>query len=434
MKTPEALQSSSSFEAAAAAWPEDRWWQVYGDAQLDALIDEAFRDAPDMVAAAARLRRAEAAGAVAGASLQPQVSTNASAASQRLSGSSDWNEYGRVTLDFSWEIDFWGRNRAALAAATSELEAARADATQARLTLASAIAASYADLARLYAARDTAEAAVGVRRRSTQLFSERFANGLETRSSVKQAEAQLASAEGDLLRIDEEIGLTGNRLAALVGSGPDRGLSIKRPTIAIDRPEGLPSELAVNLLGRRPDVVAARLQAEAQAHRIDSKRAEFYPNVNLTAFIGFESVGLGNLFKSGSRIGSVGPAISLPIFNGGRLRGELRSVEAAYDEAVANYNRTLTQALQDVADAWLSRKALSSRLAKADDAFKAAEEAYRVTVNRYEGGLSSYLEVLSAQDTLLANLRTLTDLQSRAFTLDVALSRALGGGYRTTNN
>lgn len=233
-----------------------------------------------------------------------------------------------------------------------------------------------------------------------------------------------------MLRVDESIGLTRHALAALVGAGPDRGLTIRRPSVAIRSPEGLPAELAVNLLGRRPDVVAARLQAEAQVHRIDSKRAEFYPNVNLSAFIGFESIGLSNLFKSGSRIGSIGPAVSLPIFNGGRLRGELKRAQASYDEAVANYNRTLTQALQDVADAWLSRKALAPRLAKAEEAFRAAEQAYRVTLNRYEGGLASYLEVLTAQDTLLTNQRALTDLQSRAFTLDVAMTRALGGGYR----
>lgn len=439
LKTPAQLPSSASLPASATAWPADRWWQAYGDAQLDRLIDEAFRDSPDMATAAARLRRAEAAGSVAGAALLPQVGANASATSQRQSENyltpkgmtpDGWKEYGRATLDFSWEIDFWGRNRAGLAAATSELEASRADAAQARLTLASAMATTYADLARLYAARDTAEAAVGVRGRSTRLFAERFANGMETRGSVKEAEARQAGAEGELLQIDEQIGLTRNRLAALAGAGPDRGLAIRRPAVALDRVAGLPTALAADLLGRRPDVVAARCQAEAQARRIDQKRAEFYPNVNLSAFIGVQSLGLDLLANGGSRIGSFGPAVSLPIFNGGRLRGELKGAEAAYDEAVAAYNRTLTQALQEVADAYLSQQALGPRLAKADEAYQAAGEAYRIAVDRYAGGLSAYLEVLSAQDALLTNLRSLTDLQSRAFTLDVALIRALGGGYR----
>ncbi len=271
---------------------------------------------------------------------------------------------------------------------------------------------------------------VEVRSKTAALFAERFANGLETKGSLREAEARRAGAEGELLLVDEQIGLQRNRLAALLGAGPDRGLTIERPTMNLQRQIGLPKELAVNLLGRRPDVVAARLRAEAQMKRIDQKKAEFYPNVNLAGFIGWQSLGLDILTKSGSFTGSIGPAISLPIFTGGRLRGELRGSVAAYDEAVANYNGTVTQALQDVADAALSQKALAGRLAKGDEAVAAATEAHRVARNRYEGGLSSYLEVLSAEDVLLNSLRNLTDLQSRTFTLDVALIRALGGGYR----
>lgn len=432
-------QTSSSFAAPASAWPEEHWWQAYGDKQLDALIDEALRDSPDLVAAAARLRRAESAGQVAGAALLPQVSANGFANQQRQSSNyltpkamtpEGWQDYGRATLDFSWELDFWGKNRAALAAATSQLEASRAELAQARLLLASSIATNYAELARLFAARDTAARSVEVRSKTAALFAERFTNGLETRGSVRDAEARRAGAEGELLQIDEQIGLQRNRLAALLGAGPDRGLSIARPGIELALHPGLPGDLQANLLGRRPDVVAARLQTEAQLRRIDQKKAEFYPNVNLNAFIGVQSLGLDMLTRSGSTIGSIGPAITLPIFTGGRLRAELRGSVAAYDEAVAGYNKTVTQALQDVADAALSRKALAGRLSKAEEAVAAAAEAHRVARNRYEGGLSSYLEVLSAEDVLLNGLRSLSDLQSRAFSLDVALVRALGGGYR----
>ena len=130
----------------------------------------------------------------------------------------------------------------------------------------------------------------------------------------------------------------------------------------------------------------------------------------------------------------MGPAISLPIFDGGRLRGQLRGAEADYAEAVANYDRTVVQALQEVADAATSRKALGGQLTRTDEAVEAAREAWRIQNNRYEGGLSTYLDVLSAEDNLLSSLRTLTDLQSRSFTLDVALVRALGGGYSTKFN
>ena len=344
-----------------------------------------------------------------------------------------WQDYGRTTLDLSWELDFWGKNRAALAAATSETEAARAELAQARLTLAASVATDYMELARLFAARDTAARSVEVRSQTAALFAERFVNGLETKGSLREAEAKRASAEGELLQFEEQIGLQRHRLAALLGAGPDRGQAIARPTVDLRRPLGLPDQLAVNLIGRRPDVVAARLRTQAQLKRIDQKKAEFYPNINLSAFIGLQSLGLDMLGKSGSTVGSVGPAISLPIFTGGRLSGELRSTAANYDEAVANYDRTLTQALQEVANAALSQKALGGRLGKAEQAVTAASEAHRIARNRYEGGLATYIEVLSAEDVLLNSLRSLTDLQSRGFTLDVALMQALGGGYQETH-
>lgn len=435
-------ETAASLAATLSAWPTERWWQAYGDSQLNALIEEALRDSPDMAAASARLRRAEAFGQIAGAALQPQVGANVSATEQKLSYNyltpramtpEGWNDYGRATLDFSWELDFWGKNRAGLAAATSQLEASRAELAHVRLGLAAAVATNYAELAQLFAVRDTAERSVAIRSKTATLFSERFDNGMETRGSLSEAKARLAGAEGELLALDEQIGLLRNRLAALLGAGPDRGLAIQRPGVKLSSDFGLPAELTANLLGRRPDVVAARLLTEAQLKRIDQKKAEFYPNVNLSAFIGVQALGLNMLNKGGSSVGNIGPAISLPIFTGGRLRGELRGTVASYDEAVANYNRTVSQALQEVASAGLSQKALTAQLAKATAAVEAAAEAHRVARERYEGGLANYLEVLYAEDGLLHNQRNLTNLQSRAFTLEVAMKRALGGGYQTNN-
>ncbi len=441
-KPASAYTSEQSFAAPVAQWPQDAWWTSYGDAQLDQLIAEALQGAPSLAAARARLARAEGSAQVAGAARLPQISANASANEQHQSYNyltprsmtpEGWNDYGRATLDFSWELDFWGKNRAALAAATSEVEATRADAAQARLALSASITAAYAELARLYAARDTAEAAVQVRTKTATLFRQRYDNGLETLGSVRQVDARRAAAEGDLLATDEQIALQKNRIAALLGAGPDRGIAIDRPSVNLDRGFGLPAALNANLLGRRPDVVAARLRAEAAAKRIDQRTAEFYPDINLSAFIGVQSLGLDLLTKPGSFVGSIGPAISLPIFSGGRLRGQLRGANADYAEAVANYDAAVTQALHDVADAATSQRALGAQLAKADEAVTAAREAWRIANNRYDGGLSNYLDVLTAEDALLASLRSLTDMQSRAFTLDVALVRALGGGYQNNS-
>jgi len=439
MKQPSEYRTTETFSAPAGNWPSDRWWQEYGDPQLNMLIDEALRDSPDMAAALARVRRAEASVKVSKSALMPQLDASASVTEQKQSYNylmprsatpQGWHDYGQALLTLNWEIDFWGKNRAGFQAATSQHEASIAEFAQARLSIASAIAANYAELARLFADRDTVARTVEIRSKTVELFSDRFANGMETKGSVSQAKARFAEAQGELLLIDEQIGLACNRLAALAGAGPDRALSIKRPSINLKSGLRLPAELSTELLGRRPDVIAARLMAEAQSHRIDQKKAEFYPNVNLVAFIGVQSLGLNMLTRAGSDFGSVGPAITLPIFTAGRLRGELRGAAAAYNEAVATYNGTVTHALEDVANTVVSMRALANRLSKGEEAVEAASEAHRVASNRYEGGLANYIEVLYAEDTLLNTQRTLASLQSRAFTLDVSLQRALGGGYQ----
>lgn len=439
-------ESATAFTAALTPWPSEQWWRRYQDLQLDHLVDEALRDSPDMAVAAARLREVEAARHVAEAELMPQISANASVTEQKQSYNylsppsvtpQGWHNYGQASLDFSWEIDFWGRNRAGLSAAISELEAGRAEMAQAKLALSTAVVSEYIELARLFSARDTAAEVVKVRSGTAELLVNRFTNGLETRAAIGQAEARRATAEGNFLQIGEQIERQRDRLAALLGAGPDRGSSIGRPTLRMDQAFGLPTELAFDLLGHRPDIVAARLQVQARSSRIDQRRAEFYPNVNLVAFLGVQSLGLDTLTKEGSGIGGIGPALSLPIFSGGRLEGELRGARARYDEAVALYDQTVTRAMQEVADAALSLQALAPQLAKADEAVDSATEARRVSDDRYKGGLSNYIEVLGAEDILLDSLRSRTELRSRSLSLDVALMRALGGGYqskKTTTN
>ena len=196
----------------------------------------------------------------------------------------------------------------------------------------------------------------------------------------------------------------------------------------------LPARIGADLLGRRPDVVAARLQAQAMASRIDQKQASFYPSINLLALIGVQSIGLSTITQGGSSYGTVGPALTLPIFTGGQLQGELKGARASYEEAVANYNRTLVQAFQEVADAATSVRALAAQQQKAQDAVRAARESYKVATERYEGGLATYLDVLVTEDTMLASVRILTELQARNFGTNVALIRALGGGYGASAN
>jgi NodT family efflux transporter outer membrane factor (OMF) lipoprotein len=429
------------FSAPSADWPADDWWSAYGDAQLNTLIGEALRDSPTLATAQARVLKAESLAQEVGATLRPTLEANGSVETLRQSYNNGipsafvpqgYNKTARASLDFNYEFDFFGKNRAALAAATSEAEAARADAAAARLTLSTSVASAYADLAQLYADRDATANAVRIREESASLATQRFTGGLENQGAVAQADAGTASAREQLVALDESIGLTHNRLAALLGAGPDRALVIGRPAINSLKTFGLPTDLKANLLGRRPDVVAARLRAEAAAQRIKQARAAFYPDINLAAYIGQQSLGLSLLTKSGSQIGAIGPAVRLPIFEGGRLRATYRGAAADYDAAVSSYNGAVTQALQDVADVAVSARALHARVIESQKALAASTLAYDVSMRRYKGGVATFLEVLTAEDSLIVNQRLLADLKARAFTLDVALVRALGGGFQAS--
>ena len=441
-KPASAYAAEQSFAGPTAAWPKTDWWTSFGDPQLSSIIDEALASAPDLRAAEARVRKAAAIRGESRANLLPsinfdgrvqhtQVGDKLGAPLGLIGGGDKGQQSGYAGLSMSWELDFWGKNRAALAAATSEEQAAQAEREAAKLALSSAIATQYAELAALCAERDTAADAVSIRRQTAELMAGRQAQGLENAGASERARSAAEAAEAELAAVDEAITNTKHGIAALMGKGPDRGLAIQRPSAQALTAPGLPAELPANLLGRRPDIVAARLRTEAASQRIKSAKASFYPNVNLMGFIGGGSLDLGSIARSTSMIGAIGPAVSLPIFNGGRLRSQYRGAEADYDLAVAEYDRTVTHALNEVADAVTSRQDLQLRLGHSRESLRAAQLAYAVVNNRYRGGLATYLDELSAEDSLISARREVARLESRAFTLDVATVRALGGGFQS---
>jgi NodT family efflux transporter outer membrane factor (OMF) lipoprotein len=437
---------AQSFAAPMADWPSDRWWDAYGDAQLSALVDEAVKGSPTLAEAEARLGSANAATTVARAALLPSVDGSASVAAteqSRIEGfppfiqqllPQGYQPNGRLALDLSFDLDLFGKNRAALAAQVSEAQATQADFAEARLTLSTAIAGAYADLMRLGAERDAAAEAVRNRAETARLTSMRVENGLDTRAELKQAEAATPSSQADVESLDEQILLTRHRIAALMGEGPDRGLAVAMPTTETVKPFGLPADLRLHLVARRPDIVAARLRAEEAARRIDVAYAQFFPDVSLTGFFGQQSLGLSQLFDPAAAIGSIGPTVTLPIFEGGRLRGQYRGAKSDYAAAVDAYDATLVQALQDVADAAASVQSAARQLAERRSALAAGEQAYAVAKERYEGGLSSYVSVLTAENAVIDERRAFADARSRVFSLDITLIHALGGGYAHVPN
>jgi NodT family efflux transporter outer membrane factor (OMF) lipoprotein len=434
--------AAKSFEAPAADWPGGDWWTAYGDSQLDGLIAEALRGAPDLRIAEARVREAQAAGEQAGAYRLPQGSASGAANEARIGQSLDlppevsgflpsgFHILGQASANITYELDFFGKNRALLAAATSEADAARADRAAARLELAIAVADAYADFVRFSQDRAVAIQAVRVRRDTLELIANRQRNGLETRGVFSQQNATVADAQAQVEALDLQVLQARHRVAALLGEGPDRGLKLQAPQRdTLLHPYGLPPTLAFNLIGRRPDIVAARLRAEAERRRIKAARADFYPNIDLAASAEVISLNDQNIFQHNLNIEQIGPAISLPIFSGGRLEGAYRGARARYDEAAASYDKVLANALKEVADAIAGERSLQGQLTDARAALAADTDAYNVAKLRYQGGLSPYLDVLTAENAVLQQRQTVTNLSAESLSYDLALVHALGGGF-----
>ena len=440
MDSANGLAVSASLEGTAvapAAWPTEAWWERFGDAQLNQLVQAALAEQPSLRAAAARVRQADALAGVAGAPLSPQGIMSGRATRQRfsehsttpqpLAGSWDWT--ADLQMGVGYEIDFWGKNRAALDAALQRAQAVEVDSHAAELMLTTSLVRAYLKLDTAYLLRDLAEETLRQREDTLKLTQRRVDAQLDSRLDMKQAEAALPATRERIAALNEQIALTRNQVAALVGRGPDAGIQVGRPALRGDFADAIPTTVPAELIGRRPDVVAQRWRVEAASAEIKVARAQFYPNVSLTAFAGVQSLGLSDLLNAGSRVLGIGPAISLPVFDGGRLRGNLGARQADYDVAVEQYNGTLVTALHDVVDQLVSLRWQAERSDQQREALRLTQEAYDMATARYRSGVGSYLQVLSAEGQVLQQKQLLIELDTRNRALHLELIRALGGGY-----
>jgi NodT family efflux transporter outer membrane factor (OMF) lipoprotein len=309
------------------------------------------------------------------------------------------------------------------------VDAAEADRAAARLALAVAVVEAYIQLDLQYALLDVTNDNLKQQQSILDLTQQRVAAGLENTARVKQSEGTVALTRAGVAYVQANIDLARNQLADLVAAGPDRGQQLTRPKLAAPESIALPSVLPVDLLGRRPDIVAARALVEAAAHGVKAAEADFYPNVNLTAFAGFQSLGLTQLFDSSDRVAGVAGALSLPVFNRAALRGALYSSQAQVDQSVAQYNQTLLDAIRQVADVVANWRALELESGEQQSALQDAQRSYELTTDRYRAGLDNYLSVLSAQNQVLLAQGLGAELQARRLSYSVDLVRALGGGY-----
>jgi NodT family efflux transporter outer membrane factor (OMF) lipoprotein len=432
-------QSLAFEDAGGGEWPHEDWWTTFGDPKLDALVQQALQGNPSLRAAQSRVRTAGALADAARSSLYPTVDLDASATRQRISENDiypppfagSWVNQGRIALNFNYEFDFWGKHRAELEAALGEARAVSADVAQARLVLATAVAQSYFQTQTDLAALAVARQALAQRESLLKLNRVRTSRGLEVGITVRQSDQQVASSRVEVSAAEAAIRLDRHQLAALLGLGPDAALEVEPTLHAHGEAPALPANLPADLLARRPDLAAQRFRLEAAAAQTDAAKADFFPNVNLAAFVGFGATSLHglNLLSAGSGVFGVGPALHLPIFDAGRLRAGLRGRYGDYDAAVEQYNQTLVDALRQVADQVASVRAVQQQIGDQANALGAAEDAFRLTLDRYRAGLTNYLDVLVNEERLLAERLNRVRLQGRSLALAVDTIRALGGGY-----
>ncbi|RYF37584.1 MAG: efflux transporter outer membrane subunit, partial [Comamonadaceae bacterium] len=337
-------------------------------------------------------------------------------------------ESGTLQLSTSWEIDFFGKNQSALDAALGSVRAAQADTDAARTLLASNVARSYVQLARINGQLEVGQRTLAQREEALRLVRDRVNAGLDTRLELRQSEGSLPEARQQIEALREQAVLANNALAALVGK-PNTAAVPVPPALGAIKKVAFPSSIPANLLGQRADIAAARWRVEAAGYDVKNARAQFYPNINLVAFAGFSSIGLSRLAESGSQQWGVGPAIRLPIFEAGRLRANLRGKTADLDAAVESYNAAVLDAVREVADQVASSQSIVRQQAEQRQAQEAAESAYAIALQRYQAGLGNYLNVLTAESAVLAQRRLAVDLTARALETQVGLIRALGGGY-----
>ncbi len=421
----------------AADWPDKDWWRGFNDPQLDALIDQGIAANPSLRIAEARVRKSLSMVEGARSALLPQVNGNLAVMKEKYSENfiypppfaGSWNVQSQGTIDFAYEFDFWGKHRAAVASALGTAKAAEVDSVAARLMVSVAIAHSYVGLQRAYAQRDIAEALQQSREHLLFLTAQRTTEGMDSQVELKQAETAIPDVRARISAFDETIALFRNQLAALLGQGPDRGLDIARPRLVPRRTPALPAQLSAELLGRRPDIVAQRWRVEAAAKDIEVAKALFYPDISLTAFLGLQSIGLSEFVKSGSSIIGIGPALSLPFFDGGRRRSNLAGKDADYDIAVEQYNQTLVDALHEVVDQLSSFSALAEQQWQQRLLLTHTQASLDLALLRYRAGLTNYLQVLAAEAQVLAQKSRAADLDARELDLSINLYRALGGGY-----
>jgi NodT family efflux transporter outer membrane factor (OMF) lipoprotein len=418
---------------ASAAWPSADWWQGFGSLQLNGLIEDAQRANDDIAAAIARVREADAQARIAGAPLLPSVSAGGAATRESLlnltsAGTTTTNEFSAL-LNASYELDFWGKNRAALDAARLAAAASRYDRVTIELTVMTSVASTFFQAVeahdRLSVARDNLASAQSTLK-GLQLEK---TVGVITALDVAQQETTVAVLNAAIPPLQQQLLQSIDALAILVGKPPEE-VNITTGTLAeLSEPKvipGLPSEL----LARRPDIAEAEAQLMAANANIAVARASFFPSINLTANGGYVSTALSSLFNPASRVFTLTGGLSQPIFEGGALSGQYSYSKARYAELLANYHKAVISAFGNVEDALVTLQQTALQRERQEEAVAKARHAYEMTQVQFHAGTINILTVLSTETALFAAEDTLVQVKYSHLAALIALFNALGGGWQ----
>jgi len=428
--------SLGSSDQADNNFPAQKWWLVFDDDELNALMLTAINNNPNLKIVQSRMLGAQATQDQAEAIRYPQLNASAQAVRERLSEHSIYPPplggstvtMGTTSLALQWQIDWFGRERAALDAAIGQTRAAQADSQAAQVLLSASVAQQYFELAHLQAQLIIKKSLLQQSEHHASLINQRVEAGLDNSLVQHIVLADPPQILRELSQLSEKIDISRHAIAAMIGTTPNTTAQLMAK-LPLNIQVAMPQEIPADLLGHRADIAASRWRVDSELEGVQVAKAAFYPNINLSAFAGFESLNLSQWINASSRTLGIGPAISLPIFDAGMLRAQMKGQALKADVAIETYNATLLNALKEVEDKLTSSRAIKTQLSEQNIALLQLNQAHKLAVSRYKAELTNYIAVLISENNLLQQQAIIIDLNARAANETVGLMLALGGGY-----
>jgi NodT family efflux transporter outer membrane factor (OMF) lipoprotein len=406
------------------------WWQIYANPELNALEEQVAAANQNVAQAEANYRQAQALVRASRSGFYPTVTGGASVTRSRRSsevgGLRASNDF-LLPIDFSWEIDLWGRVRRTVEVSQAGAQASQADLASALLSAQSLLAQDYFQLRTVDAQKKILEDTIEGYQKTLDLTKNRYTGGVASKADVLQAETQLKSTQAQSIDLGVQRAQLSHAMALLVGKPPSAFSIPVAPLVAT--PPAIPIGVPSDLLERRPDIASAERSVAAANARIGVAEAAFYPNITLSASAGLEAASLAKWLTWPARFWSVGPAVSEVLFDGGLRRAQTDQARAAYDAEVSAYRQTVLTGFQEVEDSLAALRVLEEEAQVQQEALTAARQTVDVVTNQYKSGMVSYLNVIVVQVIALSNEQTALNILGRRMAASVSLVKALGGGW-----